>query len=694
MIKKYLLNNKDLVLVSAIVLVILTLFAPIPSIILDLGILMNFGLALTILLLSLYVSRPVEFSTFPSLLLIATLFRLSLNVAATRLILTGGEAGQVIQSIGSFAVGGFFIVGLVVFFILVVVQYVVVTAGAQRVSEVAARFMLDSLPGQQMSIDADLNMGTIAHEEAKAKRQQLDKEASFYGAMDGASKFVKGDSIAGIIIVFIDIIAGWIIGMAQMGMAWDEALQRFSLLTIGDGISTQLPALIISIATGILVTRSAHDNNLSNNVFEQLSSVRRIPLMVSIILTALVTLPGMPKWPMLFFIPLTIFLAWRMYQYSKQEKLNEGESEGAISEDSPQTLPLSVAMGIELSERWQGERNELINYVASFREAQKAKLGLVYPAIKFIKDEKLARAEYEIRIYGTRYANAIIEPDMIMAIESASTKQKIDGISAREPAFGLKAVWVEPEQAEDAKSKGYSLVDPLSIFKTHLSHILQREASALITRNYTIEYLDYVRARQAGLVEELIPNILSMSDVQRILQNLVSENVPIKNIDLVVETLVDVARTEKDIPTLTEIVRQNMGHVICDYFRGNHNDLAVLSLEPRLEHQIKQSIQANGGGERFALEPMLADKLTQQLLKSTHDMMEAGRAPVMLCSSDVRRALQYLCKRAIPKLSLISVAELTSNIELASFHVISLPQEERPNPLNHNSTMSFTPSKV
>lgn len=669
-------NGKELALVCGVVLILIVLFSPIPPMALDLAILINIGLSLTILLLTLQVSKPVEFSTFPSLLLISTLLRLSLNIAATRLILTSGYAGDVIDAVGAFAVGGNFVVGLVVFFILVVVQYVVVTSGAQRVSEVAARFTLDSMPGQQMSIDADLNMGLIDQKEAVRRRKALEKEASFYGSMDGASKFVKGDAIAGVIILLINIIAGWIIGVVQMEMGWAEALQHFTLLTIGDGIATQLPALIISVATGIIVTRSSADRELSTEVFQQLTSAPHIPLLVLGLLTVLLLLPGMPKWPILLLGALGYF-GWRHFRTNAASRALETtvSDETPQSPASAQNSPLTVALGASLSEAWRKNDILILDRIASLRDAQESALGVVAPPVKLIDSAQLAAGEYEIRLFGARYANGEIKLGGALAIRGDRSRGKLDGAETTDPAFGLPAVWIDVDRSASAREAGYTVIDPVTVFITHLGEVMRAEAAGLLTRTAVVKLLEEVRARQPGLVEELTPTLLSISDVQRLLQNLVMENVSIAAIDFIIEQLADVARTEKDLSNLTELLRQRIGYSICNKLRDRHRDLAVISLDPRLENQIQTALAASGRKDALALDPRLAEKLLRKLVQMTNDMMREGREPVLLCSGDIRRQLRALTKRSAPRLSILSVGEIPASIDLRSHGIAKIDED-------------------
>jgi len=666
-------NNKDLALVIGMVLILLILFAPIPPAMLDLAIITNFGFGLTILLLTFYVGKPVEFSTFPSLLLVATLFRLSLSVAATRLILTGADAGDVINSIGTFAVQGNFVIGLVVFCILIVVQYIVVTSGAQRVSEVAARFMLDSMPGQQMSIDADLNMGLIDQKEAVRRREELEKEASFYGAMDGASKFVKGDAIAGIIILLINIIAGWIIGMVQMGMAWDEALERFTLLTIGDGIATQLPALIIAIATGIIVTRSSADKELSTEVFRQLASVPRIPLIVAVVLLALLLLPGMPKWPILAIIGVSVF-AW----YRARKGVAEAAPADAAAAESGEMVgagpapALEIRLGSELAAAWKSEEAAITDRIASLRRVHEQDFGIGFPGVRTVEGGGLGTLEYEIRLFGARFGAAEIHPDRLLAIAPAGASVKLEGIETRDPAFNLPALWIEQSAAEEARRAGLKVIDPVTVLMTHFAEIVQSEMATLVTRSVVVKMLEDTRERQPGLLEELIPNSLTVSDVQRVLQNLLSEGVSIANLDLILEHLADLARSQKDPGELTEMIRQRLSYSICHQLRGKHHDLAVLSLDPRIENQISSNLGQGAAAGMLPVEPRLADQLIRKLSSLAEDMHREGRSPVLLCGAEIRRHLKAFTKRSVPRLSVLSVNEIPMRINLRSFDVVRL----------------------
>jgi len=670
--KSFFQKNHDLVLVGGVVGILLILFAPIPPVLLDLLIITNFALGLSILLMTFYVDKPVSFSTFPSLLLVATLYRLALNVAATRLILTQGHAGEVIGAIGAFAVQGSFVIGLVVFFILVIVQYVVVTSGAQRVSEVAARFVLDAVPGQQMSIDADLNMGLIDQEEAKRRRKAIEKEAAFYGAMDGASKFVKGDAIAGIIILLINIIAGWIIGVAQMGMDWLTALQTFSLLTIGDGIVSQVPALIISTATGIIVTRSSADRQLSAEILSQLSSVPKIPLIVMGALFILMLLPGMPKWPIgiLALLSIGIWFTSRRKNQASPEDIEAVPVDTAV-ERRHAPAAIQVLLGRDLSLHWIPLKPLLSERIEALRTQVEKRSGFILPPVTLQDGSQLAPNECEILIHGARNAHSRLYPDKTLAISTSAATEPLPGLQTHDPAFGIPGVWIEADLREKAERTGYTLVDPITVLMTQLTEVVRTEAAQLLTRSAVLNLLDEVRARQPGMIEELIPTIMTVTDVQRVLQHLLSENVPIRNMDLIVDALVDVGRHTKDHADLTELVRQKLNHAICHDLRAGGEQLSVLSLNPRLEAQITDTIRRSDGKGSFVIEPRLAEQLIRNLMLLADRMMQQGLTPVLLCGPDIRRHLKAFTRRMVPRLAVVSVNEVPSSIELKSFDVVT-----------------------
>ena len=685
-LKKILGRHGDLAMVALVIGVLVVLFVPIPAPLLDLLILTNFSFALLVLLLTFYMARPVQFSTFPSLLLIATLFRLSLNVGATRLILSDGNAGRVIASIGSFAVGGNYVIGLIVFLILIVVQYVVVTSGAQRVSEVAARFTLDSMPGQQMSIDADLNMGFIDQVQAQARRKNLEKEAGFYGAMDGASKFVKGDAIAGIVIMLINIVGGLVIGVMQHGMSWAESLQTYTLLTIGDGIVTQVPALVISVGTGIIVTRSASDENLSLEVLRQMTAFPKTLVLVGVALGALMLLPGLPAVPA-FALMVAVFVAAFFSARAKAaqaEAAPEGEAgvtpEPEVAADADPYAALAVEpIEVNLGSRWAPLVNmagsPVMERIAAFRKQHAQELGVVLPRVLFKEVARLAPDRYEIVIDATVCAKTEVKPDRLLAIHPGGDVRSVPGEVTRDPTYGLPALWIEEVQREAAMAAKFTLVDGPTVFVTHLTEVLRRESARLLSRAETEKLLARVRQSQPTLVEEVIPTLLSVSDVQKVLQNLLREKVSVRNLEAILETLADAGRQTKDTAVLTELVRQRLAHSICQALLGEANALQVMTLDPAVESQLLHSAHARGADgapQHFALDPKLAETLTSRLVQQAERMMKSNLLPVLLCAPELRRHLRALSERVMPHLRILSMTEIPNNVELKSWSIVSL----------------------
>jgi flagellar biosynthesis protein FlhA len=626
----------------------------------------------------------VEFSTFPSLLLIATLFRLSLNVAATRLILSDADAGKVISAIGSYVVAGNYVIGLIVFLILIVVQYVVVTSGAQRVSEVAARFTLDSMPGQQMSIDADLNMGFIDQAEAQRRRKNIEKEAAFYGAMDGASKFVKGDAIAGIVILLINIVGGLLIGVMQHHIPWGQALQTYTLLTIGDGIVTQVPALVIAVGTGIIVTRSAADTNLSREVLRQITSFPKTLLLVAGTLLGLLLLPGIPALPTLVLMAAVLgvaALAHRLRAGSEAKPAADADPEAsksgtAAADDPYATLPVEP-VEVHVGRNWVSLVNQpdglFMERIKLFRKQHAQEFGLVLPRVRFKDSAKLGADRYEISVDGVPVAKGEARTTQWLAIHPSGDVRSIPGEATRDPTYGLPALWIEEEQRPAAAAGKFTLVDGPTVLMTHLTEVLRRESAALLTRAETDRLLARVRQNQPGLVEELIPTVLSVGDVQKVLQNLLREKVSIRHIDAILETLADAGRGTKDAALLTEHVRQRLRSAICQGLVGEATSLQVMTLDPMIESRLMQGLQeAQANAQKYALEPKLAEQFMTLMVQQTEQMMKNNLLPVLLCTPDLRRHIRSLCERAMPHLRVLSLTEIPQNIELKSYAVVTI----------------------
>lgn len=672
-IKLSLSKQTDLVLVLSVIAILGVLFIPIPPGLLDFLLVSNFSFALLILLMTFYVEKPLDFSTFPSLLLIATLFRLSLNIAATRLILKDANAGHVIDTIGTYVVSGNYVIGMIVFLVLIVVQYVVVTSGAQRVAEVAARFTLDSMPGKQMSIDADMNIGIIDEKEAQQRRKEIEKEGNFYGAMDGASKFVKGDAIAGIIIIIIDVLGGLTIGIAQKGLSWGDALHTYTLLTVGDGIVTQIPALVISTGTGIIVTRAASDTFLGKQISSQLTAYPKTLLLIALGLSALLLFPGIPFLPV--FIVLMIFGTASYFAYNKKESSADDVVEDSDAENSDNAYelltvdPIELKIGKALVPLLEDEKNIFMDKIVSFRKQYAKDMGFVIPKVRIKDDNKIELHAYKLFVSDVLVASGELYLDKYLAINSGNVREKLDAKVIKDPTYGLESVWVDKDASDKAKESGYTLVEPSTVLITHVSETLKKYVSELVTRGETEILVNRVRDKEPGLVDELVPNVLSLSEIQKILQNLIKESVSILNLPGILEVLVDEGKSNKDISFLTEKVRQKLAPKICQTF-SNDGELQVLTLEPGVEYKLAQSI--GDSNNAFLLEPKYAEQLLVKLSSYVDKMTNSNIKPVLVTAPELRKHLHNFTSKMIPQLSILSVSEMSNVVNIKSFGVVSV----------------------
>jgi flagellar biosynthesis protein FlhA len=678
-LRKTFAQQSELVLVLMLAGVLLVLFAPIPPGLLDFLLITNFSCALLILLLTFYMGRPLEFSTFPSLLLVATLFRLGLNVAATRLILSQANAGHVIAAIGSRVVGGNYVIGLIVFVVLIVVQYVVVTNGAQRVAEVAARFTLDAMPGKQMSIDADLNMGLIDQNEARERRRQVEREANFYGAMDGASRFVKGDAIAGILIILVDIIGGLAIGVAQHGLSWAEALQTYTLLTVGDGIVTQVPALVIATGTGIIVTRAASDARLGAEVSRQILAYPNTIAIVCAVLLILSLLPGMPVMPLLVLAVGAGALFWIARKRTAATSPEQPATPSAASKETADDLykslkvdPVEIVIGASLVAVVGEEGRVLAEKLTSIRKQYALDMGVVLPLVRVRDDRRLLPNRYEICIFGARVAEGEVLPDRLLAINPGGQRPALEGHVAVDPAYRLPAVWIQEDKRAVARAGGYTIVDVFTVFVTHVSEILKQNAHNLITRAETERLIARVREQQAGLVDELLPKVLSLGDVQRVLQSLVRERVPIRNIDAILEVLADYGAKVKEPEALAELVRERLGRSICQQLVDPQGELQVLTFDPAVEQTLAAAVRSIEEKPTLVLEPRLAEQVLRKLSEEVERMTRGNVRPVLLCAPTLRRHVRRFTERLVPQLSVLSLNEVPAQLSLRAFGVVKV----------------------
>lgn len=662
-------NSSEMIMIGFATSILFILFVPIPAGLLDLLLIINFSWALTILLLTFYTDKPLSFSTFPALLLISTLFRLALNISATRLILSDAHAGKVIDAMGHYVIHGNYVMGLVVFLILIIVQFIVVTNGAQRVAEVAARFTLDSMPGKQMSIDADLNMGSISQDEAKNRRAQIEKEANFYGAMDGASKFVKGDAIAGILIILVDIIGGFAIGLIQKGFSLAESIQTYTLLTVGDGLVTQIPALIISTATGIIVTRAATDAHLGSEVAKQIGAYPKSLMLVCLSLICLLFLKGIPVFPVVLILGIFIAMTVFAFKTKNEEIAEENEKEEEDLYEKIRIHPIEINLNKELYTALLAHEEQILTIIQQIRERIAFDLGFIFPEVKLKADKKLTYPHYQIAVQGTSNGVNPLHLDRILAIASTRTKKNdtslTNGLEVHDPSYGLPALWIEPEQKQDAINAGYTVCEPLMVLTTHLNEIIHAHLSELLSREETEKLL--LQPGIKTLSEELIPALLPLSHVQRILQTLLHEKVSIRYIQQIIELLLEHAKQTPDPVHLTELVRAGLALPICQKLLGNQNNLYVLTLESALEQKLNQSITNK---DYLALEPRVTENLITSLATQVEQMLGERKRPILLCSSLLRRHIKQLTQRVIPHLTVLAMNEIPVTIQVESFGIV------------------------
>lgn len=682
--KKIFGDKSDLMVVITMIGILCILFIPLSPIALDFLLVCNLSGALLILMLTFYSDKPLSFSTFPSLLLIATLFRLALNISATRLILDEGEAGKVIGAVGEHVVGGNYVVGVVVFIILIIVQYVVITNGAQRVAEVAARFTLDSMPGKQMSIDADLNIGAIDEKQAKVRRDEIQQEANFYGAMDGATKFVKGDAIAGIVIIFIDIIAGLMVGVGQLGMSWGDALSRYTLLTVGDGIVTQIPALVIATATGIIITRAATDSKLGSEVFTQITSHPGTLILLATALTLAFFISGLPALPIFLVLSGVLLMAFISFKKIRNEQ-KDADAEDVLqtqsaddSGDGRDSLykqlvlsPIEIKVGDSLASAIEAQGDGLYERIQNIRKQFALESGLVIPKVKLLTvKNNLTEFAYSISIYGAQVGAGELRPDMTLAITPSGKAIEVEGIKTKDPTYGLPAYWIQEEVKQIAKQHAYTLVDWDSVLITQLNELIRGHAHELLSRGEVERIIDKHKSSCAGLFEEIVPTLLSVSDIQRVLQTLLKEQVSIRNIEAILEVLAEKARSIKEPQELAEQVRLRLGGSICQKLSNPEGQLEVLTFEPGLERTLITSVNTQERLSSFQLEPANLEAIITSILNAAQNMMSKNRMPIILCSPAIRRRVKQVTERVIPKLAVVAINEVPATVNVNSFDVI------------------------
>ena len=673
-------RSSDMVAI-AIVAIVMLIVVPVPTFLLDILLTLNISLSLVIFLLSMYIKEPLQFSIFPTMLLITTLFRLSLNFSTTRLILGKGYAGEVVNAFGNFVTGSNAIVGFIMFLILIVVQYMVITKGSERVAEVSARFTLDAMPGKQMAIDADLNSGLINEFEAKDRRKKIQREADFYGAMDGASKFVKGDAIAGIIITVINITAGFAIGMLQMGLGFSEALSKFTILTIGDGLVSQIPALLISIAAGMVVTRAASESNLGTDIISQLLAEPKV-LYITAGTLFLLAFTGLPMIPNIILASFLAFMGYSLQRTIKSAakdeeiKAQDIEVEEIRKPENVMTLlqvdPIELEFGygiIPLADASQG--GDLLDRVVMIRRQCALDLGVIVPVIRLRDNIQLRPNEYVIKIKGIEVASGELMFDNFLAMNPGTADGELEGIKTTEPAFGLPAVWINENQKERAEMMGYTVVDPPSVIATHLTEIIKNHAHELLGRQDVQKLIDNIKESYPALVDDVIPKMLSIGDVQKVLANLLKEGVSIRDMVTIMETLADYAPMTKETDMLTEYVRQSMKRNITKRFIFDKH-AKVITLDAGLEQVIMDSVQQTEYGSFLNLDPSSAQRIINNLLKEVQKLNSMGEQPIILASPVVRLYFKRMIDQVAPGLVVLSYNELDPSVEVQSVGVVSI----------------------
>jgi flagellar biosynthesis protein FlhA len=675
---KQLSRQRDLIVVSGVVGILLVMVIPLPTFLLDMLLSMDLCLALIILLVTMYNREALEFTVFPSLLLVVTLFRLALNIAATRLILGQGYAGKVIEVFGTFVTAGNPVVGFIIFIIIMVVQFIVITKGAGRIAEVAARFTLDAMPGKQMAIDADLNSGLINEEQARARRSKISREADFYGAMDGASKFVRGDAVAAIIITIVNIIGGFVVGIWQQGLTFQDSLLTFTRLTIGDGLVTQLPALMISTGTGMLVSRAASMSNLGEEISTQIFSYPKTLAIASAVMVAFVFIPGFSKIPFILLAIGAASMAYSGYIRQKEEKRKAIEPKPVVKgeekvEDYLHVDPMELEIGyglIPLVDVKQG--GDLLDRITMVRRQLAGELGIVIPPIRIRDNIQLKPNEYRLKIRTIIVGKGELMSGAYLAMDPGTVTKKVRGVATVEPAFGLPALWITESQKEAADMAGYTVVELPAVLATHLTEIVKRHAHSLVSRQDVKNLLDSVKENNAAVVEELIPGMLSLGDIHKVLQNLLRERVSIRDLSHILETLADVAPKNKNTEVLTEYVRNGLSAQICAMFKDESGVIPVLTIDPNLEAKLESNLQETETGFRLALSPGDVGRIMEKVGAQIEKVKAKSEIPIIICSPTIRSQLKRLTETNYPDLVVLSYNEITPGTEIRSSGMVTM----------------------
>ncbi|HSQ41536.1 MAG TPA: flagellar biosynthesis protein FlhA [Fibrobacteraceae bacterium] len=682
-------GHKDAIVILGVVGIVVMMIIPLPTVALDILLTLNISIALLILMISMYLDRVLDFSVFPGLLLVITLFRLALNIASTRLILSQAEAGQVIQSFGNFVTAGNLVVGTIMFLILVVIQFVVITKGSGRIAEVAARFTLDAMPGKQMAVDADLNAGIITEAEAKQRRRDISREADFYGAMDGASKFVRGDAVAGLIITAINALGGLILGVAMLDMNVSQALETYTKLTIGDGLVSQIPALMISTASGIIVTRAASTGNLGSEILSQFSQSSKSLAVAAFVVGALGLVPGMPT---MAFVTISLLLGFTAFRMKGQRKTKASAKEAKEAkaaekaakasakeekiEDFLQVEQMEIEIGyglIPLVDTQQG--GDLLDRIVMLRRQMATELGIIIPPIRIRDNIQLGPNEYVIKIKGVDVGHGELMMGSYLAMNPGKAAQRVVGIKTKEPAFGLPALWITVSQKENAELAGYTVVELPAVLVTHLTELIRRHAADILTRQDVKTLVDNLKKHSPAVVEEVVPSVLGLGEIQQVLGNLLSERVSVRDLGSILETLATASKASKETVYLTEQCRLALSRQICKLYRTDKDTIAVITIDPRLEQVLEASLQNTNRGPRLVLRPDMVGRILDAAQKANETAVASNEHSVLVCAPNIRFPLKKLLESNVPNMVVLSYSEIASGINITSIANLSIHED-------------------
>jgi flagellar biosynthesis protein FlhA len=666
------------ILAAGIMMVLATLLIPLPTFLLDMLLATSISFSISVLIITLCTKEALELSTFPSLLLFVTLFRLSLNVASTRLILLQGHAGQIINTFGMFVAGGNLVIGLIIFLILAIIQFIVVTKGAERISEVSARFVLDAMPGKQMAIDADLNAGNITDKEAQQRREKIVKESEFYGAMDGASKFIRGDAIAGMVIVAINLVGGIILGYSR-GLDLPEAIKRYSILSIGDGLVSQIPSIIISVSSGFLVTKISSQNTVGQDLSRQLLASSQPLKIASVLIALMAVVPGFPAIPFLLIAGCMAVVARSMnLQQARQNQPQQPDStqqkESKPVEELLDVDRVSVLVGVRLIGMVDPrKKTSIFDRIGALRRRFAQELGVILPLVRLRDNVNLEANAYEIRLSDHVVAKGRIEPELLLAMDSGTVTRKMKGIETKEPVYGLPALWISTTDRETAEINGYTVIDPESVLITHLSETLMQHAHELLSREDIQQLLERLRQTQPSLVGDLVPEVVSIGMLQRVMQNLLKDRIPVRDLTHILEALADYAHRTKNVNLLTELSRKSLARSITERYRGQDGRVAAISFDPAVEHALTGYLKTEGEEQVCAMPPDVAMTLTKRLAAAWQNAMQQGHDNIVLiCDSRLRAPLANMLARSLPRLPVIAYDEVIVGVEVVPVETVSL----------------------